>query len=129
MTSLPLNNPYPLGTDEHVDFVIWNNGVERFNDPMRRYSQRTSQPHELDYLRGFHDPATLDVIKARLAAVTGKPVNVTSFWLDKTAYVSPTTAGVSKARRELADLAVVLHDDTQDHHAMWILQAQKNNFP
>ena len=127
MTSLPLNNPYPLGTDEHVDFVIWNNGVERFNDPMRRYSQRTSQPHELDYLRGFHDPATLDAIKARLATVTEKHVRVTSFWLDKTAYVSPTTAGVSKARRELADLAVVLHDYTQDHHAMWILQAKKND--
>jgi hypothetical protein len=127
MTSAPLNNPYSLGTDEHVDFVIWNNGVERFNDPTRRYSKRSVQPHELDYLRGFHDPATLDSIKARLATVTKKHVNVTSFWLDKTAYVFPTTAGVSNQRRELADLAVVLHDYSLNHYAMWILQAKKSD--
>jgi hypothetical protein len=127
MTGLPLKNPYALGTDEHVDFVIWNNGVECFNDPARRYSNHTRQPHELDYLRGFHDPATLDAIKARLATVTKKHVSVTSFWLDKTAYVFPTTAGVSIQRRELADLAVVLRDDSLNHHAMWILQAKKND--
>lgn len=129
MTGMKLINPYSPSTDEYVDFEIWNNGVECFNDPKRRYSKsnRTRLPHELDYLRGFHDLATLDVIKARLAAVTSKPVNVTSFWLDKTAYVFPTTTGVTNQRRELADLAVVLHDYSQNHNAMWILQAKKSD--
>lgn len=129
MTGMKLINPYSPSSDEYVDFEIWNNGVECFNDPKRRYSKsnRTRLPHELDYLRGFHDPATLDVIKARLAAVTGKPVNVTSFWLDKTAYVFPTTTGVTNQRRELADLAVVLNDYSQNHNAMWILQAKKSD--
>jgi hypothetical protein len=126
---MPLSNPYSPGTDDHVDFEIWNNGVERFNDPARRYSKASVQPHELDYLRGFHDPATLAAIKARIAAVTGRPVNVTSFWLDKTAYVYPTTPGVSRARRELADLAVVLRDLARGDHAMWILQAKKGDRP
>lgn len=124
---MPLINPYSPGSDEYVDFEIWKNGVECFNDPARQYSKRTRKPHELDYLRGFHDPATLDAIKARLAAVTGELVNVTSFWLDKTAYVFPTTPGVSRNKRELADLAVVLHDHSRDHHAMWILQAKKSD--
>jgi hypothetical protein len=133
MTGMKLTNPYSPSSDEYVDFEIWNNGIECFNDPKRRYSKsnHTRLPHELDYLRGFHDPNTLDVIKASLAVATGKPVKVTSFWLDKTAYVFPTTAGVSKQRRELADLAVVLHDYSQDHpqghHAMWILQAKKSD--
>ncbi len=126
---MPLTNPYPAGTDDHVDFEIWNNGVERFNDPARRYSKRSVKPHELDYLRGFHDPATLAAIKARIAAVTGQLVNVTSFWLDKTAYVHPTTPGVSTDRRELADLAVVLRDFARRDHVMWILQAKKGDNP
>lgn len=126
---MPLTNPYTAGTDDHVDFEIWNNGVERFNDPARRYSRRSVNPHELDYLRGFHDPATLAAIKARIAAVTGQPVNVTSFWLDKTAYVYPTTPGVSTSRRELADLAVVLRDFALGDHVMWILQAKKGDDP
>lgn len=124
---MPLTNPYPSGTDDHVDFEIWNNGVERFNDPALRYSSHTRQPHELDYLRGFHDLATLAAIKARIAAVTGQTVNVTSFWLDKSAYVFPTTPGVSTKRRELADLAVVLRDYVRRDHAMWILQAKKGD--
>lgn len=124
---MPLTNPYPPGTDNHVDFEIWNNGVERFNDPARKYSRHSRQPHELDYLRGFHDPVTLAAIKARIAAVTGLTVNVTSFWLDKTTYVFPTTPGVSTKRRELADLAVVLRDYARREHAMWILQAKKGD--
>ncbi len=68
---MPLTNPYRSGTDDHVDFEIWNNGVERFNDPARNYSRHTRQPHELDYLRGFHDPVSLGAIKARIAEVTG----------------------------------------------------------
>lgn len=124
---MPLTNPYPSGTDNHVDFEIWNNGVERFNDPARKYSRHTGQPHELDYLRGFHDPGTLAAIKARIAAVTGQTVNVTSFWLDKTAYVSPTTPGVSTKKRELADLAIVLRDYARRDHVMWILQAKKGD--
>lgn len=122
-----MTNPYNHGTDEYVDFEIWNNGVERFNDPAHQYSKHSLQPHELDYLRGFHHPATLDVIQARLAAVTRKHVKVTSFWLDKTAYVFPSTPGVSTPRRELADLAVILHDYSQNHHVMWILQAKKSD--
>ncbi|MGV0962239.1 MAG: hypothetical protein ACOYB1_20655 [Limnohabitans sp.] len=124
---MPLTNPYPSGTDNHVDFEIWNNGVERFNDPARKYSRHTGQPHELDYLRGFHDPGTLAAIKARIAAVTGQTVNVTSFWLDKTAYVIPTTPGVSTKKRELADLAIVLRDYARRDHVMWILQAKKGD--
>lgn len=130
---MPLINPYRLGTNEHVDFEIWNNGVERFNDPTRRYSKNTRQPHELDYLRGFHDPVTLAAIKARIAAVTGCSVNVTSVWLDKTAYVYPMSQHVSsKTRRELADLAVVLRDRSSGWptlRTMWLLQAKKGNNP
>lgn len=124
---MTLTNPYPLGSDDHVDFEIWNNGVERFNDPARRYLQRARQPHELDYLRGLHDPTTLAAIKARVEAVTGLPVNVTSFWLDKTAYVFPKTPGVSPQKRELADLAVVLRNFAERDNSMWILQAKKSN--
>lgn len=124
---MPLTNPYTSGTDEYVDFQIWNNGVERFNDPARQYSRRSRQPHELDYLRGFHDSATLAAIKARIAAVTGQTVNVTSFWLDKTAYVFPTTPGVSTKRRELGDLAVVIRDYARRDHSMWILQAKRGH--
>lgn len=127
MTSMPLTNPYQPVTDDYVDFEIWKNSVDCFNDPTRQYSKHSRKPHELDYLRGFHDPATLDFIKAHLTAITGKPVNVTSFWVDKTAYVFPTTPGVSNQKRELANLAVVLHDHSQGHHAMWILQAKKSD--
>lgn len=130
---MPLINPYHPGTNEHVDFEIWNNGVERFNDPARRYSKNTRQPHELDYLRGFHDPVTLAAIKARIAAVTGSYVNVTSLWLDKTAYVYPKSQHISsKTRRELADLAVVLRDCSSGWptlRTMWLLQAKKGDNP
>ena len=70
---------------------------------------------------------SLGAIKARIAEVTGLTVNVTSFWLDKTAYVFPTTPGISNKRRELADLAVVLRNYPQGDHAMWILQAKKGD--
>jgi hypothetical protein len=126
---MTMTNPYPTDSDEYVDFEIWNNGLEIFNDPERRYLGGTRQPHELDYLRGFHHHATLAAIKARIQAKTDQPVNVTSFWLDKTAYVFPSSTGVSTQKRELADLAVVLSDQTEKNRAMWILQAKKNDIP
>ncbi len=81
--NIPINN-FARDSAEYVDFEIWSSGINKFNT--NKYSKSSSIPHELDYLRGFHDSNTLEKIRLFLQSnLQSCSIRVMSVWLDKTA--------------------------------------------
>lgn len=121
-------NTFTKNSPENVDFELWKAGVDRFTDPILRYPPGGSVPHELDYLRGMHSPKSLKLLRDFLIKSLGiNSIVLTSIWLDKIAKVSPLGLGISKANRELGDLAIVIRrrDRSDKFISMWVLQAKK----
>ncbi len=126
------NNPFTAGTSDYVDFELWKAGVDRFLSTSAYLKKKGTTPHELDYLRGMHDPLSLKLLRDFLINNLGTPnVKITSVWLDKTAKVAPVGKGIDPSNRELGDLAVVVRrlDPIKDFTSMWVLQAKKLPLP
>ena len=102
------NNPFHIGTAEYLDFEIWKAGIYSFNN-IPYFKSQNPPPHELDYLRGFHNIQTLRLMQRFLnQKLLDSSIRLTSIWLDKSPWVYPYEPGFSSTRRELADLAIVV---------------------
>ena len=103
-----------------MDAQLWDSGYN--------HARSAGNPHELDFLRGFHDLASLTVLRNWLQANSGFDVRLTSVWQDKYGNVvpNPLAPGQHYKYQEVADLAVIVRDarDRQASPWMWLLQAK-----
>lgn len=103
-----------------MDAYLWDSGYNHARSP--------GNPHELDFLRGFHDLASLTCLRNWLQANSGSNIRLTSVWQDKYGNVvpNPLAPGQQYNYQEVADLAVIVRD-AQNRQAsawMWLLQAK-----
>ena len=103
-----------------MDADLWDFGYNHARNP--------GNPHELDFLRGFHDLATLTLLRNWLQANSGSSIRLTSVWQDKYGNVipNPLAPGQKYNYQEIADLAVIVRNaqNSQASTWMWLLQAQ-----
>jgi hypothetical protein len=110
-----------------MDHWLWGQGYNLWiTSPTCRESR---YPHELDFLRGFHNRHALGHLASWLKLRTNKPVRLQCVWEDKNAYVQIEARAGQPAPpvRELADLAVIVQrvDTTGElQRFMWLLQAK-----
>lgn len=106
-----------------MDADLWNFGYNHARSPQN--------PHELDFLRGFHDLAALTLLRNWLQANSGSNIRLTSVWQDKYGNVvpNPLAPGQRYNYQEVADLAIIVRDaqNSQASAWMWLLQAKVVN--
>lgn len=115
---MPHPNPTPSAAT--IDAYLWDSGYN--------HARSAGNPHELDFLRGFHDLANLTILRNWLQTNSGFDVRLTSIWQDKYGNVvpNPLAPGQLYSYQELADLAVIVRDakNRQASAWMWLLQAK-----
>lgn len=103
-----------------MDADLWDSGYNHARSP--------GNPHELDFLRGFHDLASLTRLRNWLQANSHANIRLTSVWQDKYGNVvpNPLAPGQKYNYQEVADLAVIVRDaqNIQASAWMWLLQAK-----
>lgn len=103
-----------------MDADLWDSGFNNARSP--------GNPTELDFLRGFHDLASLTLLRNWLQANSGSKIRLTSVWQDKYGNVvpDPLAPGQQYNYQEVADLAVIVRDahNIQASAWMWLLQAK-----
>ncbi len=103
-----------------MDTDLWDSGFNNARSP--------GNPDELDFLRGFHNLASLTLLRNWLQANSGSNIRLTSVWQDKYGNVvpNPLAPGQQYSYQEVADLAVIVRDarNSQASAWMWLLQAK-----
>lgn len=106
-----------------MDADIWDSGYN--------LARNSGNPNELDFLRGFHDLASLTLLRNWLQTNSGSNIRLTSVWQDKYGNVvpNPLAPGQQYNYQEVADLAVIVRDaqNSQASAWMWLLQAKVVN--
>lgn len=118
---MPHSLPVPPAATMDAD--IWDSGYNLARSP--------GNPNELDFLRGFHDLASLTLLRNWLQTNSGSNIRLTSVWQDKYGNVvpNPLAPGQQYRYQEVADLAVIVRDakNIQASAWMWLLQAKVVN--
>lgn len=103
-----------------MDAQLWDSGYTNARIP--------KNPHELDFLRGFHNLNFLTNLRNWLQVNSGFQIQLTSVWQDKSGNVvpNPLAPGQQYKYQEVADLAVIVRDaiNSQASARMWLLQAK-----
>lgn len=103
-----------------MDAELWESGYNNARIP--------GNPHELDFLRGFHNLTFLTSLRNWLQVNSGFQIQLTSVWQDKSGNVvpNPLAPGQHYKYQEIADLAVIVRDavNSQASARMWLLQAK-----
>ncbi|MCF3470379.1 hypothetical protein [Stenotrophomonas maltophilia] len=105
-----------------MDEELWKYGRQVADERKR------STSWELDFLRGMHQGPALTDLASALGQQTGQAVRLMSIWMDKHAWVSwKDSAGKLVAKRELADLAVIVRKPHGGGIArwMWLIQGKR----
>jgi len=115
---MPHPTPTPLA--KNLDADLWDSGYNN--------ARSLGNPVELDFLRGFHNLASLTLLRNWLQANSGSNIRLTSVWQDKYGNVvpNPLAPGQHYNYQEVADLAVIVRDahNSQASAWMWLLQAK-----
>ena len=94
--------------------VLWDSGYNNARSP--------GTPDELDFLRGFHDLASLTLLRNWLQANSGSNIRLTSVWQDKYGNVvpNPLAPGKQYHYQEVADLAIIVRDAHNSQSSAWM---------
>ncbi|WP_156969964.1 hypothetical protein [Arenimonas malthae] len=103
------------------DKSLWDYGKAVANYKRRKVAW------ELDFLRGMHQGSSLSDLAFNLSSATGQPIQLTSVWMDKHAWVSWYQGTTRVNKRELADLAVIVRKRYGGEIAkwMWLIQGKR----
>lgn len=103
------------------DKTLWDFGKAVANHKQRKVAW------ELDFLRGMHQGPSLSDLAGKLSSATGQPIQLTSVWMDKHAWVSWYQGTTRVNKRELADLAVIVRKrhDGGIANWMWLIQGKR----
>lgn len=113
-------HPAPVPSASIMDAQLWDSGYDNARIP--------GNPHELDFLRGFHSLTFLTNLRNWLQVNSGFKIQLTSVWQDKFGNVvpNPLAPGQQYKYQEVADLAVIVRDavNSKASARMWLLQAK-----
>lgn len=113
-------HPTPTPPAENMDADLWDSGYNNARTP--------KNPEELDFLRGFHDLASLTKLRNWLQVNSHSNIRLTSVWQDKYGNVvpDPLAPGQNYNYQEVGDLAIIVRDanNSQASAWMWLLQAK-----
>lgn len=113
-------HPLPTPSSSTIDAKLWDAGYNNACTP--------GAPHELDFLRGFHDLPSLTQLRDWLQSNCNSKIRLTSVWQDKYGNVvpKPVAPGQHYNYQEIADLAVFVRDARNNLSIdwMWLLQAK-----